>query len=79
MKIKNPPLLYVKAKIHTYIAQRSTSLVLQANKGEITEKEYLQRQLPAEMGSMIEDWFAQAIAEYEKDFLEDEERIREKV
>ena len=79
MKIKNPPLLYVKAKIHTYIAKRSTSLVLQANKGEITEKEYLQRQLPAEMGSMIEDWFAKAIAEYERDFLEDEERIREKV
>ena len=75
MTKSNPSLLFVKAKIHSYIAQRSTSLVLQANKGEITEKEYLQLQLPASMSTMVEDWFAKAIAEYDELMEQTDEKV----
>jgi hypothetical protein len=75
MTKKNPSLLFVKAKIHSYIAQRSTALVLMAEQGEVTEKEYLQLQLPASIGSMVEDWFSRAIAEYDEIMGQTDEKV----
>jgi len=71
----NPSLLFVKAKIHSYIAQRSAALVLMADNGEITDKEYLQLQLPASIGTMVEDWFTRAIAEYDELMEQTDEKV----
>lgn len=75
MTKKNPSLLFVKAKIHSYIAQRSAALVLMAEQGEVTDKEYLQLQLPASIGSMVEDWFTRAIAEYDELMEQTDEKV----
>lgn len=75
MTKKNPSLLFVKAKIHSYIAQRSAALVLMAEQGEVTDKEYLQLQLPASIGSMVEDWFSRAIAEYDELMEQTDEKV----
>lgn len=75
MTKQNPSLLFVKAKIHSYIAQRSAALVLMAEQGEVTDKEYLQLQLPASIGSMVEDWFTRAIAEYDELMEQTDEKV----
>ena len=75
MTKKNPSLLFVKAKIHSDIAQRSAALVLMAEQGDVTDKEYLQLQLPASIGSMVEDWFARAIAEYDELMAQTDEKV----
>jgi len=62
----NTPLAFVRLTINNKIAQRSTDLVGQAVRGEITNQAYNSMQFPADSMSFIEQAIAQAVDDFER-------------
>ena len=62
----NTPLTFVRMTISQKILNRSTDLVNQATKGEITHQAYLSSQFPADAVSFIENAITQAVDDFER-------------
>jgi uncharacterized protein YllA (UPF0747 family) len=60
------PLAFVRNTITNKIANRSTALVNQAVRGEITHQQYLADQFPADAISFIEKAITQAVDDYNR-------------
>ena len=59
-----PPSL-IKLAINSAISRRSTKLVMQANRDEISHQRYLADQFPADAISYLEDAINEAIKEWD--------------
>ena len=68
----NPPASFVAAQISIAISNYMTKLAVQAEKGEITHQEYLQRQFPEGSHSLVKEALGNSVDLWNSNHKEEE-------